>query len=47
MSEEKQKVPVWGYRKNGDEVESKVFHTTDGKLPNGWKDTPAGLKNEA
>lgn len=32
--------PIWGYRLVKGEVEAKLF---DGKLPRGWKDTPAGL----
>lgn len=35
--------PTWGYRAGKDGVESKIFPT--GKLPKGWKDTPAGLKD--
>lgn len=35
--------PAWGYRlaKDGT-VEAQLF--SDGKLPKGWKDTPAGLE---
>lgn len=35
--------PTWGYRLVKGEVEQKIFPT--GKLPKGWKDTPAGLKD--
>ena len=34
---------TWGYRLKNGKIEAKVFD--DGKLPKGWKDTPAGLKN--
>lgn len=37
------KEPVWGYRLKDGEVEAEIF---DGKLPRGWKDTPADLKKE-
>lgn len=33
--------PTWGYKKTPDGYESKLF--PDGKLPKGWKDTPAGM----
>lgn len=33
--------PIWGYRVVDGEIVSQLF---DGKLPKGWKDTPAGLK---
>lgn len=32
---------TWGYRLKDGEVEAQIF---EGKLPKGWKDTPAGLK---
>lgn len=38
------KSPTWGYRKTKDGVESRIF--TDGKLPKGWKDTPAGMNDD-
>lgn len=37
----KEASPVWGYRKTKDGHESQLF--ADGKLPKGWKDTPAGM----
>lgn len=39
-------IPAWGYRIRPDDgsVESKIF--ADGKLPRGWRDTPAKLKAE-
>ena len=40
---EKPKGPAWGYKKTEDGFESKLF--PDGKLPKGWKDTPAGMKD--
>lgn len=35
---------VWGYRLKDGEVEAKIF---DGKIPTGWKDTPAKLTKKA
>jgi hypothetical protein len=37
-----QKGPAWGYKLEDGEVVGKVF--PDGKLPRGWKDSPAGLE---
>ena len=34
--------PTWGYRLESGAVQARIF--TDGKLPKGWKDTPAGMK---
>lgn len=34
--------PAWGYKLEGGEVVSKIFE--DGKLPQGWQDSPAKLK---
>ncbi|WP_155155096.1 hypothetical protein [Curvivirga aplysinae] len=38
---EQNKSPAWGYHK--DHPKGKIFE--DGKLPQGWVDTPAKLKN--
>ena len=35
---------VWGYKMTNGEVESKLFK--DGKLPQGWKDSPAKCKGK-
>lgn len=32
---------IWGYKLIDGEVVAKLF---EGKLPRGWKDTPAGMK---
>jgi len=34
--------PKWGYRLKDGKIEARVFE--NGKLPRGWKDTPAGMK---
>lgn len=34
--------PAWGYKLIDGEIATKLFE--DGKLPRGWKDTPADLK---
>lgn len=44
MAKDEKKYPAWGYRKTDDGFESKLFE--DGKLPKGWKDTPAGMTND-
>lgn len=34
--------PAWGYKVIDGKIVPKLFE--DGKLPRGWKDTPAGMK---
>lgn len=44
MTEEQKRPPAWGYKLVDGEVEARLF--PDGKLSRGWKDTPAGMKND-
>lgn len=44
MADKEPKSPAWGYRKSEGGVESKLF--SDGVLPKGWKDTPAGMTDD-
>lgn len=36
-------IEVCGYKKEDGAVVAQIFQTKDGKLPKGWKDTPAKL----
>lgn len=41
--EDKEPVKVWGYRSKDGQIESRIF---DDKIPSGWTDTPAKLKDK-
>lgn len=46
MAKEKQIIPVWGYKLVDGVVKAEIHQTDDGKLPRGWKDSPADLKDD-